>query len=79
MVYEPSWIPTYAVMGGDVKLIMTLLYYLTQHIFRQCSLNNATIQILMALKNPNCVPSQEVIKAYMDRICETTTSLVTMP
>lgn len=46
-------------MGGIVILIISLFMCLTQHISRQCSINKLTLQVLMALENPNCALLQE--------------------
>ena len=53
-LFDPLWIATYAMMGGIVILIIILFKCLTQHISRQHSINKATLQVLMALKNPDC-------------------------
>jgi hypothetical protein len=52
-LFDPSSTATYAMMGGIVILIIILFKCPTQHISRQCSINKATLQVLMALKNPN--------------------------
>jgi hypothetical protein len=53
-LFDPLWIATYAMMGGTVILIIILFKCLTQHTSRQHSINKATLQVLMALKNPDC-------------------------
>lgn len=42
-----------------------------QNISRQCFLNKVTLQVLMALKNPNRGPTKEAIKTWMAEIYET--------
>ena len=53
-LFDPLWIATCAMMGGTVILIIILFKCLTQHTSRQHSINKATLQVLMALKNPDC-------------------------
>ena len=40
------------------------------HISRQCSINKATLQVLMALKNSDCAPLKELdyIRTIQDEI-----------
>ena len=52
-LFEPSWIATYT-MAGIVILIIILFKCLTQHISSQHSINEVTLQVLMALENPEC-------------------------
>lgn len=59
-------------MGGTVIRIIILFKCLTQCISKQHSINKVTLQVLIVLKNPNCIPSKEVIKAWMAEICKTT-------
>ena len=59
-MFDSSWIATYAMMGGII-LIIILLKCLTQHISRQHSINKVTLQVLNALKNPDCDLPKEVI------------------
>ena len=67
-LFDPSWMATYDMMGGIVILIIILFKCLLQHISRQCSINKVMLQVLMALKNPNCNPPKEVIEAWMAEI-----------
>ena len=53
--FDPSWITTYATMGGMAILII-ILCVSAQHISRQCSINKVTLQMLLALENPDCRP-----------------------
>lgn len=55
-LFDPSWITTYAMMGGIVLLIIILFKYLEQHISKRHSINKVTLQVLMALKNSGCTP-----------------------
>ena len=71
-LFDPSWVANYAVMGGIVILIIILFKCLAQHISRQHSIIKATLQVLMALKNPNYNHPNEVIKAWMAEIRDTT-------
>jgi hypothetical protein len=71
-LFDPSWISTYAMMGGTVILIITLLKCFVQHISRQSSINKVTLQVLMALENTNHGTLKEVIKVCVAEIHETT-------
>jgi len=53
---DPLCIATYTMMGRIVILIIILFKCLTQHISKEYSINNMTLQELMALKNPDCSP-----------------------
>ena len=55
-LFDPLWIATYAMMGGTVILIITLLKCLVQHISRQSSINKVTLQVLMALEKSQLQP-----------------------
>lgn len=55
-LFDPSRIATYAVMGGIIILIIILLKCFVLQISRQCFINKATLQVLMALKNPDRAP-----------------------
>ena len=59
-------------MEGILILIIILFKCLTQHISSQHSINEVTLQVLMALKNHDCIPLKEVIKLWMTENCETT-------
>ena len=76
-LFDPLWIASCDMMGGIVILIIILFKCLTQHISRQCSINKAALQVLMALENLSFGLPKEVIKAWMAEICETT--MLTVP
>lgn len=62
---DPLWIATYTMMGGMVMPIIILFKCLRQHISRQHSINKAALQVLMALKNPDCGSPEEVINIWI--------------
>lgn len=49
-LFDPSWITTYAMMGGIALLIIILFKYLEKHISKWHSINKVTLQVLMPLK-----------------------------
>jgi hypothetical protein len=72
-VFDPSWIAIHVMMGRIVLLIIILLKYLSPHILRQCSISKVALQVLMALKNPDCGPHlKEMIYVWIAKICEAT-------